>query len=42
MNQPKCLKNLSKHEVRLIEKMRDIKVKNSTSKIELFRVLKKT
>ena len=36
MNQSKYVKNLSKHEMRLIAKMRSIKVKKSTSKIELF------
>ena len=41
MNQPKYVKNLSKHEMRLIAKMKDINVKKSTSKIELFRILKK-
>ena len=33
--------NLSKHEMRLIAKMRGIKVNKSTSKIVLFRILKK-
>ena len=41
MNQSKYVKNLSKHEMRLIAKMRGINVKKSTSKIELFRILKK-
>ena len=41
MNQSKYVKNLSKYEVRLISKMRGIKVKKSTSKIELYRILKK-
>ena len=35
------MKNLSKHEMRLITKMRGINVKKSTSKIELVRILKK-
>ena len=33
--------NQSKHEMRLIAKMRDIKVKKSTSKTELFSILKR-
>ena len=33
--------NLSKHEIRLIAKMRGIRVKKSTSKTELFRILKR-
>ena len=33
--------NKSKHEMRLIAKIRGIKVKKSTSKTELFRILKK-
>ena len=33
--------NQSKHEMRLIAKMRSIKVKKSTSKTELFRILKR-
>ena len=41
MNQSKYAKNLSKHEMRLIAKMRGINVKQSTSKIELFRIFKK-
>ena len=41
MNQSKYVKNLSKHEMRLIAKMRAINVKQSTSKIELFRIFKK-
>ena len=41
MNQSKYVKNLSKREMRLIAKMRGINVKKSTSKIELFRILKK-
>ena len=41
MNQWKYVKNLSKYEMRLIAKIRSIKVKKSTSKIELFRILKK-
>ena len=41
MNQSKYVKNLSKHEMRLIAKMRGINVKKSTSKIELFGILKK-
>ena len=38
MNQSESAKNLSKHEMRLIAKMRGINVKKSTSKIELFRI----
>ena len=38
MNQSKYVKKLSKYEMRLIAKMRGIKVKKSTSKIELFRI----
>ena len=39
MNQSKYVKNLSsKHEMRLIAKIRGKKVKKSTSKIELFRI----
>ena len=41
MNQSKYMKNLSKHEMRLITKMRGINVKKSASKIELVRILKK-
>ena len=41
MNQSKYLKNLSKNDMRLIAKMRGINVKKSTSKIELFRILRK-
>ena len=41
MNQSKYVKNLSKHETRLIAKRRGINVKKATSKIELFRILKK-
>ena len=41
MNQSKFVKNLSKHEMRLIVKMRGTNVKKSTSKIELFRIFKK-
>ena len=41
MNQSEYVKNLSKHEMRLIAKMRGINVKRSTSKIQLFRILKK-
>ena len=41
MNQSKYAKNLSKHERRLIAKMRGIKVKKSASKTEFFRILKK-
>ena len=41
MNQLKYVKNLSKHEMRLIAKVRGINVKKSTSKIEIFRILKK-
>ena len=41
MNQSKHVRNLSKHEMRLITKMSGINVKKSTSKIELFRILKK-
>ena len=41
MNLSKYLKNLSKHEMRLVAKMRGINDKKSTSKIELFRILKK-
>ena len=41
MNQSKYVKNLSKYEMRFIAKMTGIKVKKSTSKIELFRFLKK-
>ena len=33
--------NQSKHEMRLIAKMKGIKVKKSTSKTELFRILRK-
>ena len=33
--------NQSKHEMRLIAKMRGMNVKKSTSKIELFRILNK-
>ena len=33
--------NQSKHEMRFIVKMRGIKVKKSTNKTELFRILKK-
>ena len=33
--------NLSKHEMRLIAKMRGIRVKKLTSKTELFRILKR-
>ena len=40
MSQSKYVKNLSKHEMRLIAKMRGIKVKKSTSKFELFRIKK--
>ena len=40
MNQSKYVKNLSKYEMMLIAKMRGIKVKKPTSKIELFRILK--
>ena len=39
--QSKYVKNLSKHEMRLITEMRGINVKKSASKIELFRILKK-
>ena len=38
MNQSKYVKNLSKHEMRFISKMRGINVKKSTSEIELFRI----
>ena len=41
MNQLKYVEKLSKHEMRLVAKMRGINVKKSTSKIELFRILKK-
>ena len=41
MNQSKHVKNLSKYETKLIAKMRGIKVKKSTSKVELLRILKK-
>ena len=41
MNQSKYVKNLSKHETRLNAKRRGINVKKATSKIELFRILKK-
>ena len=41
MNQLKYVKNLSKHEMRLIARMRGINVNKSTSNIELFRILKK-
>ena len=41
MSQSKYVKNLSKYEMRLITKMRGIKIKKSTSKIELFMILKK-
>ena len=35
------MKKLSKHEMRLIANMRGIYVKKATSKIELFRILKR-
>ena len=38
MNQSKYVKNLSKHETRLIAKMRGINVKKPASKMELLRV----
>ena len=38
MNQSKYVKNLSKHKMRLIAKVRGINVKKSLSKIELFRI----
>ena len=38
MNQSKYVTNLSKQEMRLIAKIRGIKVKKLTSKIELFRI----
>ena len=41
MNQSKHVKNLSKYAMKLIAKMRGIKVKTSTSKVELLRILKK-
>ena len=41
MNQSKFVKNLSEYEMRLIAKMRGINVNKSTSKTELFRILKK-
>ena len=41
MNESKDAKNLSKHEMRLIAKVRGIQVKKSTSKTEFFRILKK-
>ena len=41
MNQSKYVKNFSKHEMRLIPKMRGIKVKKSISKIELFKIFEK-
>ena len=41
MSESKYVNNLPKHEMRLIAKMRGIKVKKSTSKTELFRILKK-
>ena len=41
MNQSEYVRNLSKYEMRLIAKMRGVKVKKSTSKIELFRIFKK-
>ena len=41
MNLSEYAKNLLKHEMRQIAKMRDIKVKKSTSKTELFRILTK-
>ena len=41
MNQSKYVKNLSKHKMKLIAKMRGIKVKKSMSKIELFNIFKK-
>ena len=41
MNQSKYVKNLSNYVMRLIAKMRSVNVKKSTSKIELFRILKK-
>ena len=42
MNLSKNVKNLSKYEMRLIEKMRGIKVKKSIIKNELLRILKKS
>ena len=41
MNRFKYVKNLSEYEIRLTDKMRGVKVKKSTSKTELFRILKK-
>ena len=41
MNQSKYVKNLSKHEMRLIAKMRGINVKKSTTKKKLFDKKKK-
>ena len=41
MNQSRYVQNLSKDEMRLVTKMRGINIKKSTSKIELFGVLKK-
>ena len=38
MNQSKYVKNLSKYEMKLIAKLRGIKFKKSTSKVELFRI----
>ena len=41
MNQSKYVKNLSKHEMILIAKMRGINVTKSARKIELFTIFKK-
>ena len=41
MNQSKHVKNFSKHEMRLIAKMRGMNAKKSTSKFELFRIFEK-
>ena len=41
MNQSKYVKNLLKHEMRLIAKMRGITVKKSTGKTDLFRISEK-
>ena len=41
MNQSKYVRKPSKYKMKLIAKMRSIKVKKSTSKVELLRILKK-
>ena len=38
MNQPKYVKKLSKHKMKMIAKMRGIKVTKSMGKINLFRI----